>query len=184
MYFLKVWWGHVNVISHSRCSFLKELLIIYSFLAALGLQCCAWAFCSCGEQGLLAGCDTWACHLGGFSSWGAQASVGVARAQELWLPGPGVRGLRSCGSWAPECEGSGAVAQDLVALRHVGSSRIRDGTHVSCVGRRTLYYWATREVLGLELLKEVILCQCFQFLHGHWFRFDVSTWINFNHSLN
>ena len=98
MYFLKLGWGHVNVISHSRCSFLKELLIIYSFLAALGLQCCAWAFCSCGEQGLLAGCDTWACHLGGFSSWGAQASVGVARAQELWLPGPGVRGLRSCGT--------------------------------------------------------------------------------------
>ena len=26
--------------SHSRCSFLKELLIIYSFLAALGLHCC------------------------------------------------------------------------------------------------------------------------------------------------
>ena len=23
------------------------------FLAALGLRCCAWAFCSCGEQGLL-----------------------------------------------------------------------------------------------------------------------------------
>ena len=23
------------------------------FLAVLGLHCCAWAFCSCGEQGLL-----------------------------------------------------------------------------------------------------------------------------------
>ena len=26
---------------------------IYLFLAALGLCCCAWAFSSCGEQGLL-----------------------------------------------------------------------------------------------------------------------------------
>ena len=28
-------------------------LIIYLFLAALGLGCCAWAFSSCGERGLL-----------------------------------------------------------------------------------------------------------------------------------
>ena len=26
---------------------------IHSFLAALGVHCCAWAFSSCGEQGLL-----------------------------------------------------------------------------------------------------------------------------------
>ena len=26
---------------------------IYLFLAALGLRCCAWAFSSCGEWGLL-----------------------------------------------------------------------------------------------------------------------------------
>ena len=25
----------------------------FYFLAALGLRCCAWAFCSCGERGLL-----------------------------------------------------------------------------------------------------------------------------------
>ena len=29
------------------------LLFIYLFLAALGLRCCAWAFSSCGEWGLL-----------------------------------------------------------------------------------------------------------------------------------
>ena len=28
-------------------------LFIHSFLAALGLRCCAWAFSSCGEWGLL-----------------------------------------------------------------------------------------------------------------------------------
>ena len=26
---------------------------MYLFLAALGLRCCAWAFSSCGERGLL-----------------------------------------------------------------------------------------------------------------------------------
>ena len=30
-----------------------SLLFIYLFLVALGLHCCAWAFSSCGEWGLL-----------------------------------------------------------------------------------------------------------------------------------
>ena len=30
-----------------------KIYFIYLFLAALGLRCCAWAFSSCGEQGLL-----------------------------------------------------------------------------------------------------------------------------------
>ena len=33
--------------------FFKIYLFIYLFLAALGLHCCAWAFSSCGERGLL-----------------------------------------------------------------------------------------------------------------------------------
>ena len=36
--------------------FLKKLFVylcIYLFLAALALHCCAWAFSSCGERGLL-----------------------------------------------------------------------------------------------------------------------------------
>ena len=34
--------------------FLKNFIyLIYLFLAALGLRCCAWAFSSCGERGLL-----------------------------------------------------------------------------------------------------------------------------------
>ena len=33
--------------------FLSFFLLIYLFLAALGLRCCARAFSSCGEQGLL-----------------------------------------------------------------------------------------------------------------------------------
>ena len=30
--------------------FFKKIIL---FLAALGLCCCVWAFCSCGERGLL-----------------------------------------------------------------------------------------------------------------------------------
>lgn len=48
----------------------------------------------------------------------------------------------SCSLWAQllQCLGLGA-------LRHVGSSQIRDGTRVSWVGRRVLPHSATREVL-------------------------------------
>ena len=33
----------------------------------------------------------------------------------------------------------------LVALKHVGSSQIRDRTRVPCIGRQILNHWATRE---------------------------------------
>ena len=32
------------------------------------------------------------------------------------------------------------MVQDLVALKHVGSSQIRDGTSVSCIGKQILYH--------------------------------------------
>ena len=48
-----------------------------------------------------------------------------------------VSGLRSTGSVA--------VVHGCVAQPHVGSSQTRDWTRVSCVGRWTLYHWATRE---------------------------------------
>ena len=46
--------------------------------------------------------------------------------------------------------GSRAQAEELgyiglVARQHVGSSQIRDRTHVSCIGRRILYNRVTRE---------------------------------------
>ena len=33
--------------------FLFFIIIIFLFLAALGLRCCVWAFSGCGEWGLL-----------------------------------------------------------------------------------------------------------------------------------
>ena len=49
--------------------FLKHFI----YLTALGLCCCAWAFSSCDEQGLLSSCDVWASHCSGFSCCRAQA---------------------------------------------------------------------------------------------------------------
>ena len=40
----------------------------------------------------------------------------------------------------------------LVTLRHVGSCRTRDQTHVVCIGRQILNHW-TREVLGLLVIE-------------------------------
>ena len=62
--------------------------------------------------------------------------------------------LSSCGTWAShwgdfscneqalECMGFTGLA----VLQHVGSSWIRDGTHVPCIGRWILNHWITREV--------------------------------------
>ena len=58
----------------------KFIYFIYLFLAALGLRCCAWAFSSCGERGLLFVVVQWllslwsmGCRRASFSSCGAQA---------------------------------------------------------------------------------------------------------------
>ena len=66
----------------------------------------------------------------------------------------------------------------LATLRHVGSSWIRDGTRVSCTGRRILYHWVTREALWLifylcwsyffRLITVVCSCILFFFLAEDW----------------
>ena len=60
-----------------------------------------------------------------WGTWASVAAVPGARAQAQWL-------------WCP-----GSVAPWLV-----GSSQIRDQTHVSCTGGRILYHGATREAWG------------------------------------
>ena len=61
-------------------------------MAVLGLRCCAWAFSSCGERGLLfivvCGLLIVVASRCGARALGAQASVVVARR------------LSSCGTWA------------------------------------------------------------------------------------
>ena len=48
--------------------------------------------------------------------------------------------------------GSVVVAQGLRCSAYVGSSQIRDQTHVSCIGRQILYHRATREALEILIL--------------------------------
>ena len=46
-------WVLSNFKSTTMILFFNINLLIYFFLAVLGLHCCAWAFSSCGERGLL-----------------------------------------------------------------------------------------------------------------------------------
>ena len=51
----------------------SQLLTTSCILSALGLCCFAWAFSTCGQQGLLSSRGAWASHCNGFSCCGAQA---------------------------------------------------------------------------------------------------------------
>ena len=54
--------------------------------------------------------------------------------------------------WSTGAQAVGEQAS-VVAPRDVESSRMRDGTHVPCVGRWILIHWATREVLIIFLIR-------------------------------
>ena len=91
----------------------------------------------CAESSLLCGlfsaCGAWASSCRGFSCCGARQGTWTsvvakelssrAQARSLWPTG-------------------------LVAPRQLGSTQIRDWTHVSWIGRHILYHWATRETLS------------------------------------
>ena len=120
-------------------------LFTYLFLAALGLCCFAWAFSSCGEQGLLS-CCAWASHCGGFSccktqALGARASTAAAGAQAQLLQYVSV--------------GSIVVAHKLSHSMTRGISQTRDRTHVPCCGRRIPTHGVIREVPSCLLIKEL-----------------------------
>ena len=71
---------------------------IYLFLAALGLHCCAWAFSSCGERGLLFIVVRGLLIV--VASLVAEHRLQACRLQQLWHAGSVVvaRGLWSAGS--------------------------------------------------------------------------------------
>ena len=111
---------------------------IYLFLAVLGLHCCARAFSSCGERGLL----FVAVHM--FS---------LRWLLLLWRTGSRHAGFSSCGMQAQQLWLAGSRAQahqlwhmGLVAPWHVGSSGARARTRVPCIGRWILNHCATREI--------------------------------------
>ena len=76
-----MYWPHV--LSHWGL-----FLFLYLFLTVLGLCCCAWAFSSWGEQGLLSSCGVWA-YWGGFScckAWAVGQGCSVVVAHGLSCP--------------------------------------------------------------------------------------------------
>ena len=120
---------------------------LFIVLAMVNLHCCTWAFLSCCEQGLLCYCDQ-ASHSSGFS---------CCRARTLRRAG-----FSRCRLWTQKFQLAGSRVQasygvmelylwstGLVAPKHVESSRTRDWTGVSCIARKILNHWTTREALHL-----------------------------------
>lgn len=70
----------------------------------------------------------------------------------LWSTGARARGLPKLGVAVPRPQSTGSVGVVLgwLGLRRAGSSRIRDGTRVSCISWQILYNWATREAPPLR----------------------------------
>ena len=120
-----MWW----YLSLFVCVCVLTILFIYLFLAVLGLCCCA-GFSLVAVSGLLVA--EWLLLLQSLDSRCA--------------------GFSSCGSRALEHRVSSCGNRALFASRHVGSSRIRDWTCVSCIGRWILYHWATREAFIVVLI--------------------------------
>ena len=123
--------------------FYKFIYFIYLFLAALGLCCCAWAFSSCGECGLLFVAVRRL--LIAVASLVVEHGLQARRLQQLrhkglvlWLVGSRVQ------AWQLWRTG-------LVAPWHVRSSRTRARTRVPCIGRQILNHCATREAFKFIL---------------------------------
>ena len=103
--------SHEFMVHHSVEVFVRYIFklinlfyFILSFLAVLGLRCCAWAFLWLWRAGATLRCGVQASHCGGFSCCGAQA-LGVRASVVV------AHGLSSCGSRALELRLSSCGAQ-------------------------------------------------------------------------
>ena len=76
----------------------------------------------------------------GLLSAGAEQRLLSRRGLLLWSTGSGSAGFGSGGSQALENRLSGCGTQASVAPKRARSSRKRDQTHVSCLGRRILHH--------------------------------------------
>ena len=123
--------AHLYMYLHPSMSDILLLLFFFKFLAVLGFCCCAQAFFSCGEWGLLSSRDVQASHCGHFFC---------------------------CRAWALECglSSCGTLVSVVITSQHVESSRIKDGTCVLCIGRQILNHWTTREVLSDILISSLL----------------------------
>ena len=126
-------------------------IYIYIFFFKINLFIFDWAgssllpglFSGCRKQVLVCSCGVWA-------SYGSGLSCCERGLQGTCISGIALSGLISCGSQAlePRLNSCGPWVQWL-RVWNLGSSQTRDWTCVSCNGRWTVYYWATREVLNM-----------------------------------
>ena len=121
----------------------------------LGLRGCR-GFSICGKQGPP---EEWRAgsSLGGFSCCRSFGS-------RVW----GLQQLQPTG-WEFRLPGRSACSV-VVAPQHVGSSRIEDRTHVSCVGRWVPHHWATREAQEMNISRHISidLSVCFAWKELHY----------------
>ena len=111
------------------------VFMLLFILGCAGSFCCAWAFPSCSERGLLSSCGTSASHC-----WDVSC----------------------CGAWSLGHMGSvaaaGARGSEVVVhvLSRPAACRIfwiRDQTHVPCIVRQVLYQWAPGKCVGVCALE-------------------------------
>ena len=110
---------------------------IYLFLAVLGLRCHAGFSLVVESRGY----SLVAMHKLLF----AVAFVVEHGLECAWASVIVARELSSCDSWALEHRLNSCGTWVYLLWWHVGSSQIRDRTHMSWIGRWILYHWATRE---------------------------------------
>ena len=114
--------------SHSQHTswllFFSFEIIVYLFMTVLDLHCCEDFFSTCSEQGLLSRCGAYGSHCHSFSP--CEHKLQGSQAQQLPLP--------DSRAWAQYLR-----HRSLVAPGYVASSRIKDQTCVSCIGRQILY---------------------------------------------
>ena len=116
-----------------------KILLIYLFMAALGLRCYTRAFSSCGERGLLFVAVRGL--LIAVASLVAEHGLQAHGLQQLWLAGSRAQAQQ----WWPT---------GLVAPQHVGLSQNRARTCVPCIGGRILNHYAAREARNGKLLSQ------------------------------
>ena len=108
------YWSGVPLPSPNHFTYIF-IYCIYLFLAALSLHCCTWAFSSCGQQGLLSTCASWASQCSGFScletqdliTWASVILAGGLQSTGSVVVPHGLSWPLACGifldQWCPLC---------------------------------------------------------------------------------
>ena len=124
------------------------------------LNGCSEGVKGCFFNSLVFGCaGSSLLHAGFLRLWRAGATLSFQdEGFSLWW----LLLLQSTGS---NYAGFSSCGMGLVAPRHVRSSRTRDGTHVSCIGRQILSHRTTRDILSKVF---IVRCQATHAKQGAW----------------